>query len=101
MSVDRRLSDGFWGSSQSWTLYDVTGSTSNFGNLGLTSINWLDSGANTPSSVRSGASFNVSQVGTDVLINYVAVPEPASLAILAAGGAIGLVMLRRRLRCDA
>jgi autotransporter-associated beta strand protein len=92
-------SNGFWGSNQTWTLYDVAGSTTGFlANFSLNPSAWLDSGSNSLASVRSGASFNVSQSGSDILINYVAVPEPATLAILA-GGVIGLaVVLRRRLR---
>jgi autotransporter-associated beta strand protein len=92
-------SNGFWGSNQTWTLYDVAGSTTGFlAGFSLNPSAWLDSGSNSLASVRSGASFNVSQSGSDILINYVAVPEPATIAILA-GGVIGLaVVLRRRLR---
>jgi autotransporter-associated beta strand protein len=95
-SVD--WTDSFWNTSQSWTLYDVAGTTSSFGNLAINVENWLDGQIvpNAFSTARPSSSFSLSQVGNDVILNYVAVPEPGTLALLAAGGAIGLGLLRRR-----
>ena len=88
-------SDTFWDSDQSWTLYDVAGSTSNFSNLQLTTINWLDStGTNSFETARPDASFSLSLSGNDVLLNYTAVPEPRAALL----GGIGLLMLLRRRR---
>jgi hypothetical protein len=89
--------NSFWDSDQQWTLYAVTGSTTNFGNLSLTAGSYLDSASNTLLSARPNASFNVAQSGTDVVISYVAVPEPTSIAVLGAGAALlGLRIARRR-----
>jgi autotransporter-associated beta strand protein len=89
--------NAFWSSNQSWTLYDVTGSTTNFGNLSLAAGSYLDSASNTLASARPGASFSLVQSGQDVLINYVAVPEPTTIAILGSVvGLLGLRLARRR-----
>jgi len=84
--------DTFWDASQSWTLYDVAGNTSNFDNLNLNTINWLDSGGNLFSDTDSN--FSLSQSGQDVILNYTFVPEPNVSALL--GGLGMLVLLRRR-----
>jgi autotransporter-associated beta strand protein len=84
--------NSFWDTDQQWTLYDVTGSTTDFGNLSLAAGSYLDSGSNTLASARPSASFSISQSGSDVLISYVAVPEPATIAIL--GTSVALVALR-------
>jgi autotransporter-associated beta strand protein len=91
-------SDPFWGSNQTWTLYDVTGVTTNSGNLSITPGSWQDSGGSPlGSSIRAGSSFNLEQVGNDILINYVAVPEPSTIALVVAGCVgVGLVVRRRR-----
>jgi autotransporter-associated beta strand protein len=85
-------SDTFWDASQSWTLYDVAGTTSNFGNLSLNTVNWLDSGSNLFST--TGGSFSLGQSGQDVILNYTFIPEPNVAALL--GGLGMLVLLRRR-----
>ncbi len=89
-------SDAFWTTDQSWVLYDVTGidkTTSNIANLSLTLIDWTDSGTNALSSVRNGASFQVSIVGNDVRLNYI-IPEPEAAML----GGLGLLALLRRRR---
>lgn len=90
--------DALWTSNQSWTIYDVAGTTTNFGNLQLTTINWLDgSGLAYSSSDNAGGSFALGQNGQDVVLNYTApvvIPEPKAVLL----GAIGLLLLFRRRR---
>ena len=85
--------NSLWDTDQSWTLYDVAGTTSNFGNLSLTTLNWLDSGSNAFDAARPGSSFSLSQSGQDVVLNYTAVPEPNVAALL---GGLGVLALLRR-----
>jgi autotransporter-associated beta strand protein len=81
-----------WDANQSWLLYDVAGTTTNFANLNLNTINWLDSGGNLFST--TGGSFSLGQSGEDVVLNYAVVPEPNAAALL--GGFGMLALLRRR-----
>ena len=78
--------DSFWGTDQSWMLYDVTGSTSNISNFTLTSnpSGWFDSNGIAFSAIRSEGSFSIAQQGSDVFIVY-AVPEPGALALAGIG----------------
>ena len=98
--------DTFWATSKlgtsGWLLYDVSGSTSGFPNLTLTT-NGLD-GAASPLSFNTalpGSSFSLFQDGSDIYLNYnsaaiaVAVPEPGSLVVLAVAGALNLRRRRR------
>jgi autotransporter-associated beta strand protein len=86
-------SDAFWSTSRSWLFYDVTGATTNFANLSLAPLNWLDSGSNGFNAVRPGSFFALAQSGTDVVINYVAIPEPHAALFVGLGL---LTLLRRR-----
>ena len=92
--------DAFWDAPQTWTLFDVAGSTTGFGNLSLTQnpSNWLDSsGQAFSASSRSANSFSVAQQGSDVVVSYtVIVPEPAGLALAGLGLAAVACALRRR-----
>ncbi|CAN5323663.1 hypothetical protein BH09VER1_BH09VER1_37490 [soil metagenome] len=87
--------DSFWTSDQTWLVYNVTGSTTNFGNLSLTLSNWADDQGNLFDTTLVGASFSLSQTGNDVYLNY-AVPEPSTWALLGVGLTAALALRRRR-----
>jgi hypothetical protein len=97
-SVD--WTDPFWGSDRTWTLFDVAGTTSNFGNFALTQSpnNWFDaSGQAFASSSRAENTFTVVKNGNDVLIQYtVVIPEPGALALAGIGIAAAAWALRSR-----
>jgi fibronectin-binding autotransporter adhesin len=95
-------SNEFWGSDRSWTLYDVAGTTSNLGNFTIQTSSWLDSTNAALATARPNASFSLTSSGEDVLLSYVAVPEPESMAAVAAGlAAIAAAFRRRRQRLTA
>ena len=88
-------SNTLWDSAQSWTIYDVTGTTTNFANLSLTTFNWLDSLGNAFDTDLPDGSFSLTQVDNDIVLNYAAIPEPNVAALL---GGLGMLALLRRSR---
>jgi len=84
-------SDSFWSSNQSFIIYDVAGSTTGLSNLSL--LNTLFNDATGAALAASQGSFSVSQSGSDVFLNYNAIPEPSTGSMLAFGLG-GLVMTR-------
>jgi autotransporter-associated beta strand protein len=86
-------SDSFWNSSRSWTLFDVSGSTTGANNLTIDNSSFTDRQGDFLSTVRNGSTFSLSSQGSDVLLNYTAIPE-TSVTLL--GGLSALLLLRRR-----
>jgi autotransporter-associated beta strand protein len=84
--------DILWDSDQSWLLYDVAGTTSNFTHLNLATLDWLDKDGSFFST--TGGSFSLGQSGQDVVLNFTVIPEPNAAALL--GGFGILALLRRR-----
>ena len=93
-SVD--WTNAFWNVNRSWMVYDLSGgTTSNLSNLALGG-SLLDSQGNSLSPTARG-SFTTSLAGQDVMLNFVAVPEPSTWAMALAGLACGgYVVFRRR-----
>jgi fibronectin-binding autotransporter adhesin len=88
-------SDSFWNVNRAWTVYDLSGgTTSNLSNLFLGG-SLLDSVGNPLSPTERGY-FTTSLSGQDVMLNFVAVPEPASLVMTLIGLGCGASIMRRR-----
>jgi hypothetical protein len=81
-------SDPFWESSRAgsagWLVFNVEGGTVGFSNLNLLMEDWVDSEGQLFSLVRSQSSFSLASVGSDVYLNYAAVPEPRVWWLLSA-----------------
>jgi autotransporter-associated beta strand protein len=87
----------FWDVNRSWMVYDLSGgTTSNLSNLALGG-SLLDSLGNSLSSTARGY-FTTSLAGQDVMLNFVAVPEPSTLGMAFVGLACGGLLVRRRKR---
>jgi hypothetical protein len=89
-------SDSFWDSDRSWLVVDFQSGGTSSGVFGLGTLS-VDSLGQSLTSVRSDASFSVSRNGDDIQIDYVAVPEPASLVLLGLAGSSMLLLCRRLL----
>jgi len=76
----------------SWTILTTTGGIS-----GFSADYWTINAAGFTSSPTATGSWNVAQSGNDLVLNYVAVPEPATIVLVASGAAIvGCLLARRR-----
>jgi autotransporter-associated beta strand protein len=90
--------DTFWDTSRTgtagWLVYDVAGTTTNFTNLSVNTINWFDGSGASFDTSNPGNTFSLYQDGNDIYLNYTVVPEPNVAALL--GGLGTLLLLRRR-----
>ena len=88
-------SDSFWSLNRSFLIYDVAGSTTGFSNLSLLNTSFND--ATGAALAESQGNFTVSQLGSDVFLNYNAIPEPSTGTLLGFGfGGLVLTRLLRR-----
>jgi hypothetical protein len=88
-------SDSFWSSNQSFLIYDVAGSTGGFSNLSLLNTSFTDSTGAVLDPLKGR--FSLGQSGSDVFLNYTAIPEPSTGTLLGFGfGGLVLTRLLRR-----
>jgi fibronectin-binding autotransporter adhesin len=71
--------DAFWTQDRTWTLFDVAGTTTGYGNLTLVTENWQDSLAQSFNAELSGAGFALQQNGQDVELKFTAVVPGGTL----------------------
>lgn len=90
-------SDAFWNVNRAWIVYDLSGgTTTSLSNLALGgSLLDSQSVALVPS---TRGYFETSLAGQDVLLSFVAVPEPSTYILLAAGGGLIAALRTRRRR---
>jgi len=88
-------SNPFWSHWHQWTIYDVAGTTANADKLLLAASDWRDSSNVWLSAVRVGYTFQIIQIGNDVVIEFVPEPSTYSLAVIGLGLA-GLRHLKKR-----
>jgi fibronectin-binding autotransporter adhesin len=88
--------DAFWNEDRSWTIIDFTSNGTSTGTFALGTIG-LDMNGDSLASVRPNASFSVNNVGGDIVLSYVAVPEPPAVLLGGLGvAAAGWAVRRRR-----
>ena len=88
--------DTFWDSQRSWILYDVTGTTTGASNLSLINTAFNDATGAALATARSGASFSIDQVGSDIVVKYIPEPSSSSLMLLGLAGLTAVRALRRK-----
>jgi autotransporter-associated beta strand protein len=90
-------SNSFWDVNRAWMIYDLSGGTvSGISNL-FVGGSLLDAQGDALSPTGRGF-FTTSLVGQEVMLDFVAVPEPATWAMALTGLAAGGLMIRRRRR---
>jgi hypothetical protein len=89
--------DAFWGTNRAWTIIDVAGGSWD-SSLFSTLLVGVDSTTASLASKRAGSSFQIVDLGGDLVLEYVVVPEPGSLALAGIGLAAAAYAHRRRRR---
>jgi fibronectin-binding autotransporter adhesin len=93
--------NSFWASNQQWLVFTGASSLSNVSGFFTTiSVGNDSTGASLASSIRAGSTFAFSNPsGNEVYLNYTAVPEPTTWALLAVGLITVAILRRRSSRC--
>ena len=78
-------SDSFWNVNRSWTVFDLTGGETFQGVSRLALGGSLLDSLNNPLSPTARGYFTTSLSGQDVMLNFVAVPEPSTVGIVLSG----------------
>ncbi|MCE2727301.1 MAG: autotransporter-associated beta strand repeat-containing protein, partial [Planctomycetaceae bacterium] len=89
--------NAFWSESRQWTLFTVTGTTTNFSNFQLANnpASWVDStGEAFSASSRNTNTFNVVQSSNNIVLQYV--PEPTAVTLALIGIAASVYVASRR-----
>jgi autotransporter-associated beta strand protein len=97
-SVD--WNNAFWDASREWLAYSVSGTTTGFSSLSLTTANWLDANGSAFQTARPTSSFALEQRANNVYVVYAIVPEPAGVVLACLGG-LCLAWAAQRSRCAA
>ena len=87
------FTDTFWGSNRQWLVFDSTNAGTTTGNFVLGTVT-PDINSKT---YDAYGNFATSVTGNDVYLNWTAVPEPSTYALLGLSG-IGAMLLRMRRR---
>jgi autotransporter-associated beta strand protein len=84
----------FWDANRSWNVFAFTGATP-------TNLFSTDLGSSLVTALSAKGSFSWSTAGSNVVLNYTAVPEPTSLVFGVGLGVAGLIAARRRQKSKA
>jgi fibronectin-binding autotransporter adhesin len=87
--------DAFWGTNRVWTIIDVAGGSWN-SSLFTTLQVGVDSTSASLASKRPDSSFQIVDLSGDLVLEYVVVPEPGTLALAGLGLAVAAWGYRRR-----